>query len=120
MRVLTSETLLTCAHGGTVKLDPRQNWITIQDKPVLIEADTLNRPISGCPMRTPTTPPCTETVAVDEGPTYAAFITVQSNGERTRRRLCLDTATGRTNWSKLSVVPFSVSRASQDLVQVLA
>jgi hypothetical protein len=99
-------------------LDPVQHWVTIDGRAALLEPDTLYRPVVRCPMRTPTTPPCTETIEVDEAPTYASFITVRSRGELQRRRLCLDTATGRTNWSKLSVVPFSVSQSPQRLVQV--
>ena len=110
MLVLTKDALLTCAHGGVVGIVASQDWVTIGGSAALVEPDPLNRPIAACPMMTPTTPPCLLTVSVDEKASYSAFVTIDGH------RLCLDGATGRTDWSKLSTVPFAVGRPGQDLV----
>jgi hypothetical protein len=111
MRLLTMDAVLKCAHGGVVGLKPRQEWVTIAKRAVLVESDPLNRPISACPQMTPTTPPCRHTVSVDEQASYSAFVRIGG------WRICLDRTTGRTDWSKLGVIPFSVSSPGQEFVQ---
>jgi hypothetical protein len=118
VQVLSEDAILACDHGGIVKLDAHQHWLTTGGRAVLVEADTLHRPIAGCPAMSPTTPPCTETIVVDAAPTYAAFVTAQGSNDSSPRRLCLQTATGRTNWSKLSVVSFHVNQPGQKLLEV--
>lgn len=76
-RLLTEDALLQCDHGkgspglGRVGLKPRQDWLTIAGRRVLVEGDLWHRPIAACPMITPTTPPCAHTVSVDAAPSYA-------------------------------------------------
>lgn len=115
--VLTEDAVLRCDHGGTVGLAPRLDWITIVGRRLLVEDDPLGRPIHGCPMLTPTTPRCTRTITVDETPSYAAFVTARAGGDDARR-LCLATATGRTNWALVATVSYSVASPGQALVVV--
>lgn len=112
MLLLTRDAVLKCAHGGVVGIAPFQTWVVIREVPVLVEPDPLSRPIAACPQMTPTTPPCLVTVSVDEGASYSAFVTIDGH------RVCMDTATGRTDWAKLSTVPYSVTSPGQDFVSV--
>ncbi len=112
MLLITEDAVLKCAHGGTVKVVHRQDWVTVEKRAILIEGDPLGRSISACPMATPTTPPCSKTVSVDSGASYSAFVTVDA------LRVCLDTVTGTTDWSKLGTVPFGLTSPGQSLVTI--
>jgi hypothetical protein len=118
MRLLTEDAVLRCDHvAGIVGIAPRQDWVTISGRRVLIEADTLDRPIAGCPFITPTTPPCLHTVSVDEDANYPAFLTILGRGDRARRP-CTDGATGRTDWGQTRSVSYRVAAPGQDFVEV--
>jgi hypothetical protein len=110
MFVLTKTAVLKCAHGGLVRNQNSQDWVRIADDPLLVEDDPLARSIAACPMATITTPPCTSTVAVDDA-SYSAFLRIDGH------RICLDSTTGRTNWSQLGITPFSVTAVAQVFVQ---
>ena len=110
--VLTEISNLKCAHGGSVKLQHSQGLLTLDGILALVKPDLLGRSISACPNATPSTPPCTLTVAVDETPAYSSFVTVEG------MPICKSTATGRTNWSLLGIVPFGVANPNQTLVSV--
>ena len=110
MLLLTEDAVLKCDHGGVVGLSPRQHWVTVADRVLLVEADPDHRPISACPFATPTTPPCTLTITVDEAASYSAFIRIGG------RRVCLDRTTGRTDWGKISTVSYSVTAPGQSFV----
>ncbi|MDP2354765.1 MAG: hypothetical protein Q8M31_01730 [Beijerinckiaceae bacterium] len=110
MFALTKSGVLKCVHGGVVKNENSQDWVRIDGDPLLVEGDLLGRSISRCPMTTITTPPCTSTVTVDDV-SYSTFIMIDG------RRICLDRASGCTNWSQLNVTPFSVTDVAQNYVQ---
>ncbi|WP_431267350.1 hypothetical protein [Dankookia sp. P2] len=115
MRFLTEDALLKCDHGGTVGLAPRQDWVRVAGRRVLVEDDLLGRPVRACPMVTPTTPACARTVSISETPSLSALVRVQTQGDRPRR-VYLDTATGHTDWARLSTVSFAVAEPGQSLV----
>ena len=119
MHVLTEDAVLKCDHGGIVDLKPRQDWVCVGGRRVLIEDDPLGRKLHRCPMITPTTPPCTRTISVAEAPSYAAFVRVMTKGDQPRR-MCLDTATGHTDWARLATVSFHVTAPGQFFVTVKA
>lgn len=112
MYVLVAESVVKCAHGGIVGIKPSQNLVFIEEVPMLVEPDLVDRPISACPHTSGATPPCLVTVSVEEGPTYASFVRIEG------RRLCKDSLSGKTDWSKLSLVPFNATDARQTLVSV--
>ena len=112
MLALTEDATLKCAHGGTVKMKNSQAWVTVAGRAVLIEPDPLHRPISACPQATPATPPCRHTVSVNEGASYSTFVRIDE------KRVCLDTATGTTDWGFLAVIPYAVTDPGQSLVQL--
>jgi len=109
MFLLTRKAILKCAHGGVVNNVNSQDWVRVDDDPLLIENDPRQRSISGCPMLTITTPPCTSTVSVDDA-SYSAFVRIDG------KRVCLDSTSGRTNWSQLGITPFSVTSVAQKFV----
>jgi hypothetical protein len=112
MLVLTEDAVLKCAHGGVVRLDPQQHWLTIEGRVVLVEGDPLGRPIAACPHATPLTPPCARTVSVDKDASYSAWVSIDG------LRVCLDTTTGATDWSRLGTIPYSVNSPGQELVTI--
>jgi hypothetical protein len=111
-RVLTGQSVLKCAHMGTVALAPSQDFVRIEGESVLIDPDTVGRPVRACPMATPANPPCTKTVNADRSASFSDFVRIDGRG------VCLDTATGMTNWSKLAVIPYSVISPAQDFVGI--
>lgn len=118
MRLLTEDAALICDHiSGVVGIAPRQDWVTIAERRILVEADTLDRPIAGCPFVTPTTPPCLRTVSVEEDATYRDFLCIASRKDKDRR-ICLEGATGRTDWGQTRTVSYHVAKPGQDFVEV--
>jgi hypothetical protein len=110
--------VLTCDHGGVVRLDPVQGWITIAGERMLVEGDLAERRIVACPMPPPATPPCTKTVSVQADKSYAGFISVRSAGLAEHdRRVCVQAATGRTD-SKVAPIHYTVSKPGQAFVTV--
>lgn len=110
MQAITEDAVLKCAHGGVVRIEPQQRWVTIEGRAILVEGDPLDRAISACPQATPVNPPCRRTISVDEGKSYSSLVRIG------KKRVCMDTATGTTNWSMLSIIPYSVLRPGQQLV----
>jgi hypothetical protein len=112
MLALTEDAVIRCAHGGTVNVTHSQSWVTVANRALLAESDPLGRSISACPMATPAAPPCRRTVSVDEGATYSALVRIN------KKRVCLDTTTGTTDWGLLGVVPYAVAKPGQGLVHI--
>lgn len=112
-QILTAASDLKCAHGGSVDLKPSQGWVRIEGQEILIEPDTVNRPVKACPMATPTTPPCTKTVNADAAQSFSEIVKIDGHG------LCMATATGMTNWSRMASTPYAVTAPRQDLVTVV-
>lgn len=110
LKILTSKASLKCAHGGSVDLKPSQRWVRVGGAPVLVDPDTVDRPIHACPMATPANPPCGKTVNANGAASFSALVKIDGRG------VCLDTATGMTNWSKLAVVPYAVISSGQNLI----
>ena len=110
--VLVSRSSLKCAHLGSVDLDPSQHWVKIDGAEVLVDPDTVDRPISGCAMATPANPPCTRTITADRAASFSGLVKIDGKG------VCLATATGMTNWSQLAVVPYVVASPAQDFVAI--
>ena len=66
--ILTSQAVVTCAHGGQVLLLPRQGVVLIQGAPVMCVPDLNGAPIVGCAQPpTPATKPCTTVVVTLPG-----------------------------------------------------
>lgn len=109
---LIGRSILKCAHGADVDLDPSQSWVKIEGAGVLVEPDTVNRPIKSCPMATPANPPCKLTITAVPAASFSSFVKIDGHG------ICLATATGMTNWSLLAVVPYTVASPAQDFVSI--
>ena len=112
LKVLTEKAGLSCAHGGRVGLEASQDLVRIQGVPALVRPDLLDRPIRACPHATPANPPCFRTVSVDAAASYSSFVFIEG------KPLAKLSATGKTDWSKLGIVPFSAGAAGQDFVTV--
>ena len=110
LKILTKSASLKCAHGGRVDMKASQHWVRVGGDPVLVDDDTVGRPIAACPMATPANPPCSKTVSADSAASFSALVKIDGRG------VCLNTATGMTDWSKLAVVPYAVLSPGQDLV----
>jgi len=108
---LTDMATLVCAHElGRVSNLASQGWVRIENRPVLVEADPVGRPIEGCPNANPVAGirPCRTTLVVKAG--YSAFIRVDG------RPVCLDTVTGLTDGTPPGAVEYKVRSPGQALV----
>lgn len=109
MKLLTQDAVLACDHqAGIVSIIPTQPLVSINGRKVLVEPDTVARPIAGCPNAGPTIKPCTSTLPVTAG--YSQLLRV--NG----RRICLDTVRGLTDGTPPGTVNYSVKLAGQQFV----
>ncbi|MGO8917410.1 MAG: hypothetical protein ACLQJR_16000 [Stellaceae bacterium] len=112
MLLLTEDAVLVCAHiNGHLRVDPCQDWVTIDQRRVLVEKDPEGRPIRGCP-EVGAMKPCLHSLAVREG--YSELIRV--NG----RRVCLDTISGLTDGTPPGIVKYMVREPGQPFVAELA
>src|SRR5512140_3275238 len=105
---VTLDALMQCAHLGKVGLIASQSWVTIDGRPVLVQADPEGRPISGCPNIGPTIKPCTTTLAVKVG--YSSLIRIGG------RPVCLDSLKGLTDGTPPGVVEYKANTPGQTLV----
>jgi|SRR6476469_252642 len=109
MRVITEDAVLTCEHpNGVVSLSPRQAFVTIAGRRVLVEADPEKRSISGCGNAAPPMRPCLTTLAVKEG--YSGLLRIGGH------RVCLDSVSGLTDGMPPGVVRYMVRRPGQTFV----
>lgn len=110
MKVLTEDAVLMCEHGGRISNQPTQDFVTIEQRQVLVENNPEGRTILSCPNVGPTIKPCQLTLKVSTG--YSAFIRVDGHP------LCLGTITGLTDGTPPGVVKYNVRSPGQELVSV--
>ncbi len=109
MWCLTLDATLVCKHElGVVKLVHRQELVTIEGRPVLVEDDPEGRRVDFCPSIGATIKPCTRTLRVREG--YSDLLRID------RRRVCLDTLVGLTDGTPPGTVEYKVRHPGQGLV----
>ncbi|MBI3560630.1 MAG: hypothetical protein HY080_02790 [Gammaproteobacteria bacterium] len=109
MKLLTLDATLVCAHeNGVVGMAVSQHLVTINGRPILVEADPEQRPIVGCPMVGIGIYPCNQTLKVQAG--YSDLIRID------KHRVCLDTVTGLTNGTPPGTVIYKVRSPGQNLV----
>jgi hypothetical protein len=111
MRWLTEDALIACEHGGSVTLDPSQDFVRIEKRRVLIEPDPENRPISGCPNSNPTIGirSCLHTLKVKEG--YSTFVRIAT------KPVCLDSIQGLTDGTPPGIVNYRVRTPGQQFTE---
>jgi hypothetical protein len=108
MLLLTEDALLVCKHEvGKVDISPTQNFVTINQRRILVEKNPELRRISGCPLTFPFKP-CLTTLEVTRG--YSAFIRIAAHA------VCLDTVTGLTDGTPPGTVQYIVRKPGQDFV----
>lgn len=113
MRFLTLDAKLVCKHElGSVGLAATQQYVTVANRPVLVEPNPENRPIANCPNININIKPCQHTLVVNTG--YSAFIRIDG------KRVCLDTVVGLTDGTPPGVVQYKVNDPGQTLVAELA
>jgi hypothetical protein len=103
--------MISCAHGGQVRVAPGQTTVTIQGGPVLAVPDLLGAPIVGCAQApSPTTKPCTVVASVFPG-SWSMKVNVAG------RPVYVNTLTGLTDGVPPS--PLIVTFPGQVIVQAL-
>jgi hypothetical protein len=109
MKLLTEDAKLVCTHelGGVVN-SPTQDWVTINQKRILVEINPEGRKIVGCPNIGATFKPCTTTLKVTVG--YSDLVRIDG------KRICLDTVTGFTNGTPPGTIKYKVNDSGQSLV----
>jgi hypothetical protein len=109
MEWIILESLIKCDHDGRVQNIAVQQWVTIEQVPVLVDADPEGRGIVACPNYGPTIKPCVTTLAVGVG--YSTFIRV--DGQRT----VLSNLDGLTDGTPPGLVHYRVTDPRQLLVR---
>lgn len=110
MKFLTSRAKIACKHvTGIVQIVfTRQDFVTVENAPVLVAGDPALKPILGCANIGPTIKPCTLTLGVTAG--YSTFIRIGG------RAVCLDTVTGITDGTVPGTVRYTVRHPGQTFV----
>ncbi len=112
MLLITEDAVIVCKHElGRVQNVPTQDWLTVEQRRVLIEIDPEGRSITGCPMYGVGIRPCLTTLKVQKG--YSDWIRIDG------RRICLDTVTGLTDGTPPGTVMYKVNDPGQTLVEEL-
>jgi hypothetical protein len=111
MDVITLDAVVVCSHEqGVIRNRASQEWVTVEEIPVLVATDPQDRAIVGCPNANPLAgqKPCLKTLPVREG--YSAFVRVDE------RDLCLDAVTGLTDGAPQGAFTYHVRTPGQRLV----
>jgi hypothetical protein len=86
---------------------PRQGWVRIERRRVLVRPDTIGRPFdNGCILKPPQAKPCTSTLNVKSG--HSQLVRIDD------RPVCLSNLTGLTDG--LPQTTYRVHRPGQRLV----
>jgi hypothetical protein len=110
MFFVTEKATIICKHpGGEVEKVPSQNWVTIENKRVLVENDPEGRTINGCSNSGGSNKKCLTTLPVQTG--YSDLIRVDG------KRLCLDPITGFTDGIPPGFFKYVVTDPGQPFVQ---
>lgn len=108
MLILTEDAILACKHVlGKVKIVATQDFVTINQRRMLVEPNPEGRPISGCPLTVPFKP-CLTTLKVRKG--YSTFVRIAGH------TICLDTVVGLTDGTPPGVVEYNVLSPGQKFV----
>jgi hypothetical protein len=108
MELVTADAVVRCGHDGRVTNRPSQPWVTVAGVPVLVDDDPEGRGIVACPNYGPTTKPCTNTLAVQEG--YSGLVRIG------RRRVVLSSLDGLTDGTVPGTVHYGVRDPGQRFV----
>ncbi|WP_020587970.1 hypothetical protein [Desulfobacter curvatus] len=109
--ILTENAKLVCKHElGTVGIVPSQDFVTINKNKILVEPDTVGKPVAGCPNVGASIKPCMLTLTVSQG--YSDLIRI--NG----RRVCLASLKGITDGTPPGGVEYLVRNPGQTLAGV--
>lgn len=105
---LTEDANLICAHqsGSVTGFSPSQSWVTVANRRVLINPDTIGRTIAACPNLPPLGKPCTTTLSVITG--HSGLIKIDGMG------VCMSNLVGTVDAPS---PPYSVRTPGQQLVQ---
>ncbi len=119
LRWLTNECRIGCPHPpGTARPKAQQDWVTIDEVPMLIGDDPVDRTIVGCPMYGVGITPCSTTLrlfpAGSVGQGQSVFLTVDGIPA------CLETVEGFTDGTPQGTYHYELkmSEAGQDFVRV--
>jgi len=111
MFLLTEDAKIVCDHRlGVVKNEPTQEWVTINQRRILVDSDPEGKEIKGCPNYGPTIKPCTKTLKVKEG--YSDFIRIDGHA------VCLDSLAGLTDGTPPGIVNYIVVEPGQNFVSL--
>lgn len=104
---LTEDANLICSHqtGYITGFSPSQSWVTVSNRRVLIDPDTIGRSIAICPNLPPLGKPCTKTLGVSTG--HSGLIKIDGRG------VCMDNLIGPVDAPS---PPYSVRTPGQTLV----
>ena len=94
-KVLTSASIITCAHQGKVTPKPGQTKLAIDGKPALQQSNLIGAPIVGCSQIGPGLTPCTSILAV----TVGLAVNLSIDGQP----VLLETAAGQTNGAPVNL-----------------
>lgn len=104
-----------CTHGGTMRMEHSQDWVTIDGTPVLVKGDLDHRPVIGCgagaePVGVVR---CRTIATVDDRPSHSAFVTIDGKG------VVLSTANGATDYSSVNLSPWSMASPGQEWIEIV-
>lgn len=109
MRWLTEDAVLLCAHvTGKVDIKHSQEWVRIEGRRVLVDADPEGKAINACSNVAPPFKPCLLTLRVEVG--YSDLLRIGG------QRVCLDTVSGKTDGTPPGTVYYSVRAPGQEWV----
>lgn len=116
MEWITVASTIKCAHEGTVRNVPSQQWVRVaasgEDSGapvVLVDSDPEGRTIGGCPNSGPDIKKCGLTLQVDKG--YSEWIRIGG------RAVVLSHLDGRTDGTLPGTVHYHVTDPRQDFLR---
>jgi hypothetical protein len=106
---VTEAARIQCGHDGWVRNHARQEWVTVEGSPVLVDSDPEGRPVIACPNVGATIKPCSTTLKVIVG--YSPWLTIDG------RRIVTSNLDGLTDGTVPGTVHYTVRNPGQMLVE---
>lgn len=111
----TEQAQCHCVHAGTVTFDPIQDWVTVDDIPVLVKGDFDGRSVAHCigGAEAAGIKRCRAIATVNDSKSHSQFVAIEGLG------IALDSASGATDYMNVNLSPWHVASAGQNWIAIV-
>lgn len=104
----------SCQHAGRIAMKASQDWVRVEGVPILVKGDLDHREVALCQggAELVGVKRCKTVVTVDDGKSHSHFVAIDGRG------VVLSTACGTTDWSLISLAPWTMDQPGQGWIRI--